>query len=70
MDIDEKSRYFKITRTLFSMLRDRGKLLRLLNIIQGYFVTEEMSKETLEEFREKPESEWEWMMFPNKVYSL
>ena len=26
-----------------------------------------MSKETLEEFREKPESDWEWMMFPNKV---
>ena len=24
MDIDEKTRYYKITRTLFQMLRDRG----------------------------------------------
>ena len=29
-----------------------------------------MSKETLEEFKEKPESDWEWMMFPNKVFII
>ena len=29
-----------------------------------------MSKEILEDFREKPESEWEWMMFPNKVITF
>ena len=41
MDIDEKTRYYKITRTLFSMLKDRGKLLKLILLnISGYFVSE------------------------------
>ena len=30
MDTDEKARYYKITRTLFSMLRDRGNYDKLL----------------------------------------
>ena len=31
MDIDEKTRYYKITRTLFAMLRDRGTIFNYFN---------------------------------------